>query len=680
MPEGKAVLNTVAVVGAGNMGSGIAQKTAQEGLDVIMIDVKDEYVSRGLAAIDSFLAEAVERRIFKPDRVEAIKGRITGSSDLAAAAEADLVIEAVFEDEAVKADLFGRLNDICKPEAIFATNTSSFSVTALAAGSGRPDRFVGLHFFYHPAKNRLLEIIPGTETSPETLALARKYARAAAKTDILAADRPGFAVNRYFVPWLNEATRLLEQGQANIPTIDAAAKEAFKIGMGPFELMNVTGVPIAFHSATTLGRELGDFYKPSKLLKQQAAEGDWDLSGQVEQDKKRVVAERLQAVVFLVAGELVEEGVASMTDADIGAKVGLRWRMGPFEMINRLGLAGAGGLVQQLVNLYPDRSMPEIMARQIKAGQPFDLKYVSLEKIGDVGWITFNRPEALNALNPTVVGQLDEAVEAAYADDGIQAIVIQGRGKAFVAGADIGFFVKCIKADRINKVYDFTAYGQEVFNKLARPEKLTIAKLDGLSLGGGSELALACQVIVATEKAMMGFPETGIGIYPGLGGTQRPTRRCGPAVTRYLVSTGDTVRGEKLVEAGLADYFRPSAEVDEAIKAMIASGQLKKSPVKNPADGPLAEPAALFDSPEAVADLLAGKVEGELAAKLAQKLSFKAPVALGLANEIINQGAELDLEPALKLELDYLEKVFRTDDALIGLSSLGRGRPEFTGK
>ena len=680
MPERKTVLNTVAVIGAGNMGSGIAQKTAQEGINVVMIDVKDEYVSRGLASIDSFLAEAVERRIFKPDRAEAIKGRIIGSSDLAAAAEADLVIEAVFEDEAVKNDLFRRLNGICKPEAVFATNTSSFSVTAMAARSGRPDRFVGLHFFYHPAKNRLLEIIPGAETSPETLALARKYARATAKTDILAADRPGFAVNRFFVPWLNEATRLLEQGEADIPTIEAAAKEAFKIGMGPFELMNVTGVPIAFHSATTLGRELGDFYKPSKILEKQAAQGEWDLSGPVDEGKKRVVAERLQAVVFLVACELVEEGVASMTDADIGAKVGLRWRMGPFEMINRLGLAGACGLMQSLVNLYPDRTLPEMAARQLKNGQSFDLKYVSLEKVDDIGWITFNRPEALNALNPIVVGQLDQAVEAAYADDGIRAIVIQGRGKAFVAGADIGFFVKCIKADQIDKVYDFTAYGQQVFNKLARPEKLTVAKLDGLSLGGGSELALACQVIVATEKAMMGFPETGIGIYPGLGGTQRPTRRCGPAVTRYLVSTGDTVRGEQLVEAGLADYFCPSAEVDETIKAMVASGRFRPGAPKDPAKSPLAQTAALFDSPEAVADLLAGKVEGELAAKLAKKMSFKAPVALRLANEIITQGAELDLEPALHLELDHLEEIFRTDDALIGLSSLGRGRPEFTGK
>ena len=677
-----AELKQVAIIGAGNMGAGIAQKTAQEGLDVVLIDLKEEFVEKGLASISSLLDQAVKRKIFSPDQKEGILSRIKGSADLKDAAEADLVIEAVFEDKQVKSDLFAQLNEICKPETVLATNTSSFKVTDLAGASGRPDRFVGLHFFFHPAKNRLLEVIPGEKTSPEALALARKYSAITSKTDIETADAPGFAVNRFFVPWLNEAVRILHEGLADIPTIDAAAKEAFKIGMGPFELMNVTGIPIAYHSTQTLGQELGPFYDTCPLLAEQAGKGLWDLAGTADESRKQTVAGRLLAVVFLVACELVEEGVASMTDTDIGAKVGLRWRVGPFELMNMAGIEQVHELVTKLAGAWPDRKVPRLLEDQYKAKKPFELRYVTLEVDDGIGWITFNRPEAMNALNPTVVPQLDQCIDQAWENPEVKALVLQGKGKAFVAGADIGFFVKSLKKNDVKGIYDFTAFGHEVLKKLERPDKLTIAKLDGLSLGGGSELALACQSIVATEKGMMGFPETGIGIYPGLGGTQRTTRRIGPNLTKYLVLTGKIVGGKTLVDIGLADYFVSSAEVDDKIRELVSSGEVitkfnRTQPVPT---GPLAEAAAIFQDPNALENLLQGTATGDLAAKVAKTLSYKAPVACRFANRLIDEGLNLDLDQALATELANLETIFGTEDALEGLSKAGRGRPEFKGK
>jgi enoyl-CoA hydratase/3-hydroxyacyl-CoA dehydrogenase len=677
-----AQLRRVAVIGAGNMGAGIAQKTAQEGLDVVLVDLKPEFVDKGLANIARLLDEAVARKIMTPARKAEVLSRIKGTTDFNDAAQADLVIEAVFEEEKVKADLFARLDKICPPETVLATNTSSFSVTRLATASGRPANFVGLHFFYHPAKNRLLEIIPGQETSAPALELARRYSAQTGKTAIEVADAPGFAVNRFFVPWLNEAVRILAEGAANIPTIDAAAKEAFKIGMGPFELMNVTGVPIAFHSATTLGRELGQFYEPAPLLASQAGQGLWDLTGPVDEGQKRAVAERLLAVVFLVAGELVDEGVASVTDTDIGAKVGLRWRLGPFELLNQAGVERAFDLVMDLAGRWADREMPTCLAQQKVSGKPFDLRYVTLRVEGGIGWITFNRPEAMNALNPVVVPQLEEAIDAAWADPAVKALVLQGKGKAFVAGADIGFFVKSLKADRFKDILDFTALGHDVLKKLERPGKLTIAKLDGLSLGGGSELALACQTIVATERGSMGFPETGIGIYPGLGGTQRTPRRVGPGLAKYLVLTGRVVSGQDLVAAGLADYLVPSAEVDQRIKDLVGSGQVvtKFNRSRPNLTGDLAQAAALFQAPDALERLLKGAVPGELAERTARTLSYKAPVALSLANRLIDEGLNLDLDSALATELANLKTIFGTEDALEGLSKVGKGRPEYKGR
>ena len=175
-------VQSVAIIGAGNMGSGIAQKTAQEEFDVQMVDREAQWVERGQAIISDFLSEAVERRIFSPDQVEQIKGRITGVVGTEnTASTTDLVIEAVFEDFDIKRAVFNTLNEVCDEGTILASNTSSLSVNELALASGRPDRFVGLHFFYHPAKNRLVEVIPGEDSSEDTIARTVQYCRGLGK-------------------------------------------------------------------------------------------------------------------------------------------------------------------------------------------------------------------------------------------------------------------------------------------------------------------------------------------------------------------------------------------------------------------------------------------------------------------------------------------------------------------
>jgi len=400
----------IGIIGAGNMGGGIAQKTAQEGLSVIMVDIKPEFVEKGLNTILTTLKEGVERRLFQPEDVNNILGRIKGTTDFAETKDCDLIIEAVFEDRSVKRDLFTRLDDLCEPKTILATNTSSFSVDELASATGRPDRFVGLHFFYHPAKNRLLEIIPGVLTSPETIAACKQFSQLTGKTDILVLDSPGFAVNRFFVPWLNESTRILEKGWANIPTIDKAAMDSFGIGMGPFKLMNVTGIPIAHHSCESLAGRLGPFYAPSERLKAQFESAElWSLDGEVDEANHEKVADNLLAAVFYVATALLEEGVTDMGDIDLGAKVGLRWSRGPFELMNRIGMDKTYKLVADLLKAWPGLTVPGFLVRQHEKGEPWDIRYVKYSRNGEIGKVTISRPDAMNALNETVVKQLDEA-------------------------------------------------------------------------------------------------------------------------------------------------------------------------------------------------------------------------------------------------------------------------------
>src|SRR5882672_11318974 len=267
-------VRTLAVIGAGNMGSGIAQKAATEGFPVILVDVDDAKVARGLAIIEKTLADGVERKIFRPDMAAAIRERITGTADWSTLSDVDLVVEAVFEDLDVKEQVMKRLEEVCRKDAILATNTSSFLVSDLAKAMAYPERMLGLHYFYHPAKNRLVEVIAGEATSPEVAAAAWTVQEMMGKTPIRSADASGFIVNRYFVPWLNEAVRLLEEGTADVPTIGTAAKATFGSGMGPFELMNVTGIPIAMHAANTLGHAFGPFYAPAALLRKQVDSGN----------------------------------------------------------------------------------------------------------------------------------------------------------------------------------------------------------------------------------------------------------------------------------------------------------------------------------------------------------------------------------------------------------------------
>lgn len=671
----------IGVVGAGNMGSGIAQKIATEGLDVVLLDLDQAAVDRGLERIRTLLGEGVERKIFRPHQVEEILGRLHGTADFQDARDCDLIIEAVFEDLQVKKDLFAKLDGICAEKTILATNTSSFYVKDVAAATQRPDRVVGLHYFYHPAKNRLVEVIPGEATSEATRAWAWTFSEIVGKTPIHSADAPGFVVNRYFVPWLNEAGRLLEEGVADIPTIEAAAKQAFRIGMGPFELMNVTGVPITLHAATTLGQELGDFYAPcSRIAQQVDSKEDWDLSGEPDEAKFAAVADRLFGVVFQVAAQLVDEGVCSIEDCDIGARVGLRWALGPFELMNKVGVDTALKQVQALCGRYPELDVPKPLADQAATGRPFAFRLVTLDVQDGLAEITLNRPDALNALNEDLVAQLEERFAEANTRSDVRTIVLRGAGKAFVAGADIRFFVKNIKADDFDRIQSFTERGQRLFRAIDGSDKRIIVRLDGLSLGGGSELALCADWVIATEKGAMGFPETGIGIYPGLGGTQRTLRRVGLGLARYLVLTGDIQPADAARRLGLVDEVVPAAAIDARIRELHAADRLPAAPGPEPDDRQRAL-ASYFEEADLEA-LLRGEVEAgdEGVAKVAGRVKHKAPIACRLADAMIAKGASDGLDAGLEAELAGLREVFGTEDALEGLSSLGRKRPEFKGR
>ncbi|MEE8597741.1 MAG: 3-hydroxyacyl-CoA dehydrogenase NAD-binding domain-containing protein [bacterium] len=674
----------VGIIGAGNMGCGIAQKVAQEGINVVIVDIEDRFVQNGLENIKKTLSQAVERKIFSQEQTEDTLNHIKGTTNMGEVKDADIVIEAVFEDMDVKKDLFKKLDEICKDKTILASNTSSYSITELASSINRPDKFLGIHFFYHPAKNRLLEIIPSKDTSNDTILLADVFSQMIGKTAIHVIDAPGFAVNRFFVPWLNEATRILEEDITNIPTIDETAKKVFKIPMGPFELMNVTGPPIAYHSCLGLGDKLGEFYLPSNCLKEQIDKGElWDLNGCVDELKAKAVEERLLGAIFTVACTLLEENIARLEDIDRGAKIGLRWRKGPFEIMNRYGIESSYEIVEKFVGNYPKLRMPANLKQQYTKKKKWSFNYVDLEIKNSIAKILINRPEALNAINETVIQQLDEKFTTSNNDPNVEAIVLEGAGKAFIAGADIGYFIKKIKENKIQDICQFTRNGHNVLNKIDDSEKIVIAKLDGLALGGGAEIALAADTIIATDKGSIGFPETGIGIYPGLGGTQRTTQYIGKELAKYLIFTGKILDAKTAEVFGLIEYIVPPDEIDYKISELVNSGKILKKSMKKELELPEKfQKIKNYFSDANIKSVLTGEGDlNELGQKISKTISYKAPLAIELANKIIDEGSQVNLNDGLEIELSHLAEIFSTQDALEGLNSVVmRKRPEFKGR
>jgi 3-hydroxybutyryl-CoA dehydrogenase len=235
-------INTVAVAGCGTMGAGIAIVAARAGFRTIVYDTREDALERARKQTEAFFRKSVERGKLDAAKLPEIMGRLTGTTKLEDLAAADIVIEAVFEDLKVKHDLFGRLNAVCPPHTLFASNTSTISITEIAGGSGRDDRFVGMHFCLPAQLMKLVEMSPGMNTAAATFEAAWAFCRALGQNPVKTQDSPGFVLNYFLIPYNNDAIRLVEQGVAEPGEIDKAIKTAMGYAMGPFELLDLIGM------------------------------------------------------------------------------------------------------------------------------------------------------------------------------------------------------------------------------------------------------------------------------------------------------------------------------------------------------------------------------------------------------------------------------------------------------
>ena len=267
-------MKKVFVLGAGTMGSGIVQAFAQNGFEVIVRDIKDEFVERGIAGINKSLSRLVAKEKMTEEVKEEILSRISGTTDMSLAADCDLVVEAAIENMKIKKEIFAELDSICKPETILASNTSSLSITDVANATKREDKVIGMHFFNPAPVMKLVEIIRGAKTSQETFDAVKEMSEAIKKVPVEVAEAPGFVVNRILIPMINEAVGIYADGVASVEDIDTAMKLGANHPMGPLALGDLIGLDVCLAIMDVLYNETGDSkYRAHTLLKKYVRAG-----------------------------------------------------------------------------------------------------------------------------------------------------------------------------------------------------------------------------------------------------------------------------------------------------------------------------------------------------------------------------------------------------------------------
>ncbi len=580
----------IGVVGAGLMGHGIAEMCAIAGYGVTLSDITDDILRKALEKIKWSLQNLAKKGGLKEDP-ERIVSRIRTSSNLKSLSDADYIIEAVKEDSNIKKELFGKLEAITDSNCVFATNTSTIPISELASSTKRADRFIGLHFFNPPALMPIVEIIRGDRTSDETLEKTRNLARSIGKDYVtVKKDVPGFLVNRLNDRVILESMSILEDGYRK-EDLDSMVRFRLNFPMGMCELLDFVGIDTVFYAGQEM-KKRGFDTRSSGILKKMVEAGKLGMKsgeGFYKYPKPNVYVRpnimpsdgmylvnplRLISAAINEAAWLIRNDVASLEDIDKSMTLGMNWPEGPLKLADKFGIdVVVSVLEQRLIDSGETRfNVDPLLKEKVeknelgkKSGNGFyswkwdhtDFGAVKYTKIQDYGLITLNRPEKLNSLNEEEWETFRLALEKARDDNEIRCVVVTGEGRAFCGGDDIDMMSKWKSAVDAKKWME--KYATPLIDLLANYPKPLISAVNGIAFGGGCELNLLFDIVLASEKAVFATPEGLIGAMPPLA-TSYGTALVSRKMARYAL-TGDWITAQEAKQIGFVDVVVPHEQL-----------------------------------------------------------------------------------------------------------------------
>jgi enoyl-CoA hydratase/3-hydroxyacyl-CoA dehydrogenase len=659
-------IKNVAVLGAGAMGAQIAALAAEAGYNVKVRDIEERFLERGRQTITEIYDKRIKRGSFTEDKKKLVFSHLKFIVDVKEAVkDADIIIEAVPEIMELKKSVLKEVTALCPAGCVFATNTSSLSIAEMSTAARKPEMVVGTHYFNPPSRMSLLEIVHGAKTSQEAIKIAEKVAVAMGRDVIHVKDVPGFVANRIFANMANEADWALAKGEGKSALeIDSAIKYKLGLPMGMLELQDTLGggsIDTQFHVMEYFGETMGKSYGPApiltKLFKEKnygkkTGKGYYDWSDGKSNEIPMNAGARFDPIRVLAtavneAAKLIEMKATTREEIDTAMLLGLNYPRGILRMADSYGLDTILNELNRLYEKYnkEDRyKASSVLTKLVKQGKlgrktgegfytygpgEYELIKVDINAGTKVAKIILNRPNRANAFNADMMAELKKALGELENNADARCVVITGAGANFCGGADVSAFA----SGRVEDAFDFSEAPHDVFTRIETYSKPVIAAINGAAMGGGLELALACDIRIMSTRAQLRLPEMTLGLLPGAGGTQRLGRIIGWARAREMILLSDPVMADKALDWGLVNF---TAEPDK------------------------------FNT---------------LVEEVAVKLVKGAPLAQKLAKGLLYYGAQADQRTALYLEAAVSGDIALTEDLNEGLTAMNyRRAPKFTGK
>ncbi len=578
----------MAVVGSGTIGPDIAYsfRTAFPQMKLYLVDVVEEPLKKAQARFEGYAKKGVERKMLRAEQVDAILGNIVYTTDYSQLKNCELVIEAATENLELKKKILSQIESIVGKDAIITSNTSGIQAHQIFSHLNHPGRTTNTHFFEPAWRSMGVEVINWEKAAPETVSWLLWFFAQAGKAPIAAQDVFSFVLNRLFETWGSETAWMLER--ATSKEIDFISEEF--LGMGPFGIMTN---PLTFSSQTRRAAERAA-YAPSKLL---LSVDKWTYNRpgtkvEIAPDVAEWIRMRFLGCVFSQAFDIADRNIGTSTDLNFGSVIALGYRKGIFDLMASLGAEKVDGIMKKFDAERPGFPKP---TKSIEKYLDFP-RDILVDQTEGVTILTIRRPQVANALGDHTCIEILAELKKGEADASVKGFVITGYGpRAFCAGADIGGFVATFGSHE--KGQALSRGNSKVLEYIDKMNKPVVAALNGLAMGGGTELAIRCHSMVAMERAFLQLPEITLGMIPGMGGVVIPYRKWPKAAAKFhaMIGKSERLTVPEAVEIGIVKATAKT--FPDLIDAAIAEVKKLQGNIPRIPEGPAEIPQ--FEVPDA---------------------------------------------------------------------------------